>query len=175
MSNYVPIRNVSWPISKYNKRKTMHSYLTLFQLEREGLQGRPNEKSYNSWTNAVVQCPSHNWWLPWNLIEYLVIKKFQIIRLYVKSQDLFRISSKLKLCSFVSSPCLLKKGQLNIQFLAIEINIFWSFSIERVIVKVLGGSYLLCEHSKSSGWKGCCEGLLDLWRAVLFLISLRNS
>ena len=42
------------------------------------------------------------------------------IRLHVKSQDLFKMSFKLKLCSFVSVPSLFKK----------EINAFDSFGIE---------------------------------------------
>ena len=56
-----------------------------------------------------------------------ILYNLQIIRLYVKSQNPFKMSFKLKLCSFVSIPCLLKK----------EINTFDSFGIKWLVVTVL--------------------------------------
>ena len=55
-----------------------------------------------------------------SLMPCFVSKVFCIIRLYVKSQNPFEISFKLKLCSFISVPSLFKK----------EINAFNSFGIE---------------------------------------------
>ena len=50
-----------------------------------------------------------------------------MICLYVKSQNPFKVSFKLKLCSFASVPYLFKK----------EINAFDSFRIECLVVTVL--------------------------------------
>ena len=49
------------------------------------------------------------------------------IRIYVKSQNPFKMSFKLKLRSFVSVPSLFKK----------EINAFDSFAIEGLVIRVL--------------------------------------
>ena len=50
-----------------------------------------------------------------------------LIRLYVKSQDLFKMPFKLKFCGFVSVPSLFKK----------EINAFDSFGTELCVVTAL--------------------------------------
>ena len=60
-----------------------------------------------------------------NNIHYCILIEirsefFDLIHLYVKSQDPFKMSFKLKLCSFVSVPSLFKE----------EINAFDSFGIE---------------------------------------------
>ena len=55
-----------------------------------------------------------------NAIPESILKVFVKIRLYVKSQNPFKMSSKLKLCSFISVPSLFKK----------EISAFDSFGTE---------------------------------------------
>ena len=76
-----------------------------------------------------------------------------IIRLHVKSQDPFKMSFKLKLCSFVSVPSLFKK----------EINAFDSFGSESLVVTVLSvdvsyGNTLMIMIAE----KEFCVGSLDL-------------
>ena len=55
-----------------------------------------------------------------DLLKYAEDENIDGIRLYVKSQNPFKMSFKLKLCSFVSVPSLFKK----------KINAFDSFGIE---------------------------------------------
>ena len=80
---------------------------------------------YGFWPK-MGQNPNHSivlaniWWRHCDVV-------FSGIRLYVKSQDPFKMSFKLKLCSFVSDPSLFKK----------EINDFDSFGIDWLAVTVL--------------------------------------
>ena len=63
------------------------------------------------------------------------------IRLYLKSQDPFKMSFKLKLCSFVSVPSLFKK----------EINAFDSLGIERLVVTLIGTWSKLTRRPRGGG------------------------
>ena len=72
----------------------------------------------------------------------------------------FEVYLKLKLCSFVSSPCLFKKRPLNGYFILEEINTFDSFSIQWLVVTV----------SSVDLWR-----FIDFLREILLLNLIYNS